>query len=373
MQPGEIRKALRGMGVIGHNPPATVGLRRLDQVLTDDDITKTVSANYGARRHPVGRLLQAAATPRDDQPVDELLSLAVAVGAIHRAGSESWLENAIGAALDITPTGITNASAALGEIRCYGGLLLAQLDAEPLGVGSSPRSDFVVHDRATEEPDVLVEVTTKHMHEQEANALATARSPRPPQAEGVSSRLTFVSPFGPPERGENTTLNVAHKVASIKATSHQARPGLPFVVWIDMQSEDMWSTSRAVIPLASHKAALYSGGIWLGAYGDRGDPVLEGHPPEPTDMLQVPMNFPGRFAQDSAVSAMYFAFGSSTVAFEAPSPANRIPTYFAQATVRLPRFNWERSWLAWPGSDADLRARIKIAKSTAKALAVSDE
>jgi hypothetical protein len=331
------------------------------EVLDLGDLASLVAT--GPRRHPLERIL--VPTP-DAQAVASRTTSALcrALG----AGSASW-KTAIGKRLISSDE--ADAASALGEIRAFGTLLAAGLDAQPVPNKKKPTPDFEVlwQQRAR----VSVEVQTRRLSDNELQAIASASAPQAGQPGWVAITERVVTPFGKPRRAEpgtpaaeNVTANVVQKIAQTKLHSDQLKAG-PTVLWLDFQEDMVGFATRteAAVPVSASQGRWWSGALWFAAYGWKGAPLFEGACLGPwIGWNSVTMQHEGRFNQGCTPSLIVVSFEDGVVALEHPSPAHRVPRWFLVRLMRLTEFVFERSWLDWPtrtlqGRVGEQRAEIK--------------
>lgn len=219
-----------------------------------------------------------------------------------------------------------------------------------------------------------VEVTAKQMNGAEAvNLQKVQRAVRHTPSKSSGMTTLSVRPAGAPKPGENVTLNVAHKIAGhVKGDAGQAEKGTPHIVWMDFIDSDWMGADGQILPVVLFREAFYSGGIWLGLYGRRGDLVLEGLSVGLFEDDSVDMTFDGMFAQSRMVTAVVCAFPGKTVLFENPRARLTIPGAIRRALWAVPDLDFGASYMAMSGR-VGLRCRIRGARRMARELARSLE
>ena len=327
-------------------------------VHTDGDILTHLS-EYG--EHPLARLLRSSLPDcLDRRSEDVLVNVDQATRMIIPHSSfTKWLSSRLMTASDREDS--SAASGSLGEIRALGGLLEAFPVVEPVTEGKKRTPDFKINPTDGSTP-IFVEVSTKLMAESEACNLIAAGADRNGAGSTGADYLEHVTaPFGRPTKSpENMRTEVAHKICQVKDGSHQAQPGSPFVIWLDLQDADFSVIDATELDPISvgPSGELFSGGIWIGLYGKKGDPVLEHLCLQGGQSDAGALSFDGRFVRDSTVSAFLISLPSKMVLFENHMAATPIPMVSLAAILALPHFDLGRSWTRLGDNQWCLRLRV---------------
>lgn len=301
----------------------------------------------------------------EQRPVDHLSNQAVAN--IFGNGDEAWLTG-------LTPRlcGIDDpaeASAALAELRAYGGLLEAGFKVTPVPVGPDPTPDFEVD---AGDGSVVVEVFAKHSDEDETELWRSIQAGQtPPGVERHSAKIkggelkTVVSehhPGGVPDPlkpNDSVQANVISRICGAKKNEQQFPADRPSLVWIDLRSFGGWPealTLEQCVPLISGHSGLTSGALWYAFYGWKGAPIFEED--VPLHERIVSMGHDGRFRlqspKKSKLSGAILALSEGLVLFENPWADNPLPHQALRFVERLPWFNLGHSICNWVKGDASV-------------------
>ena len=263
---------------------------------------------------------------------------------------KKWLFRKKGDFLNVDD--FSTSSSALGELRCFGGLLDAGFQVAPIDEGDQATPDFVV---VNDCECIHIEVNSKQMTEEEAIELSTFYNTPPNFVNSgdvnVSVRIIEVTPFGKPSKGENVTENAISKLCGIKSDEKQFSDSVPSILWLDFQDE-LWHMDikqSHTIPLHSLNGELTVGVLWYAFYGYKGAPIIELHSTERRHSSEiVKMQHEGRFRQKTKVDAIIISLPDSTFALENPYSAKPIPEWFWKRAIFVPRFKLEYSRLNWP-------------------------
>ncbi len=268
----------------------------------------------------------------------------------------------------------THASSALGEIRAYGALLETWVKVRPAPQipGSNASPEFQIDNK---DGDVIVEVHSRQLDEEQAESLDTAAKELKKRHSGklkeattsnsprniVTFSATEVFPTGAPgKKGDSVLTNTIQRMAAIKQNEKQIDQNKPFILWLDLQDNIVWGLPLAeqlFSPLFSQlrDGHISSGPFWFALYGRKNDPLIES---QGFDYRSIPMAHEGRFyqtmmashGQPTRVSAVVFSLPQATILMENPSAARPLPNNIRAALLKLPRFRLELSILEWePG------------------------
>ena len=180
-------------------------------------------------------------------------------------------------------------ASALAEIRCYGAMLEAGFDIQPVPRAKLPTPDFeykVGNERS------IVEVATKLEHDEQtkrAKEIAAGRTPEGVERSSVNTKgakaeitISVNHPFGAPnpeKEGDTTQTNAISRICSIKKKETQAASGKSAILWLDFRDLGGWPemlTEQDTAPLiAGHGGTLTSGPFWYAFYGWKGAPIFE--------------------------------------------------------------------------------------------------
>jgi hypothetical protein len=316
-------------------------------IISSADVEGLRNAGGQGLTHPVAML---ALSPSAEQVATNTKQSA---NAILREDQE-WLFALKPRLLDNTD--FSNASSALGEIRCYGALLETGMTVlpKPKVANSKAVPEFEV---SAGDGPVIVEVHSRQL--EESGRLSVIRhyedfdarhkaSVEETQKSGEDSRVVTtgvvtVAPFGAPQpkkEGDSILTNAVSRIASIKQNEKQIDPAKPFVLWLDLQDPTVWGTSIAEEQLAplyseSKGGEVSSGALWFALYGRKGDPmiIMNG-----LDYKVQPMLHDGRFCRETLVSAVIYALPRAIILMEHPATARPIPAKFRAALLRTPFF-----------------------------------
>ena len=319
---------------------------------------------FHGRRHPTWTPLFAeraslrVAEHRLDQSVALMSNLPEA---------RKWLQSKTHNLLDCED--ITNASAAMAEIRAYGGLLDAGFDVEPIRVSGKPTPEFFAkHGDHT----LVVEVASKHqgqaqneLDEQLYNAIH-GRGPLPEGVEhhhfqGANANIeTFISvhhPGGTPDPDDpddSVQTNVISKVCSIKDDEKQIGGDVPALLIADFSAFEepgFEGLVKQASPIIRGHYGFTSGALWYAMYGWKNAPVFE----ELNDTLPR-MLHEGRFSQSrqptSKLSGVLFVLPENSVLLEHPAPVHPLEPDTRLALCTYPWFDLAHSILDWEPGDA---------------------
>lgn len=275
---------------------------------------------------------------------------------------------------------ISDAAAAVAELRAFGSMLEAGMNPKPLPAGGKRGStpDF---EADTDGDTVTIEVHAKHEDgAQTARRKAMLAGEDVPGVERSSTKIgdylftTRVSvwhPGGAPnpmKPNDSVQTNLISKLCAVKGKERQRRDGVPAVLWLDLNTFDPMSENLIdqTEPLESYPLGLVSGAIWHAFYGWKGAPIFE-------DWHQrtFTMQHDGRFrrggATKSGLAAAIICFERGLVLYENPSALVPLPASFRHRCLRLPWFKIAPSVVDWVEGSA--AGHISLAEAQIKALA----
>lgn len=244
------------------------------------------------------------------------------------------------------------ASSAPGEIRAAD-IVQGVLPARPVPEAHAPNRKTPDFEATVAAKSIVIEVSTKHMHEHAAGELhnfycgahtgTNTYTTRNFEGEAIKIRKHIVSPFGS-SGGDTMAETVASKIASVKRGAAQATQSRSGVLWLDFQDEDMWGlASKHCQPYGQAPTGEYwSSGIWHGLYGEVGFPMLEANGTWPFSF--VTQRFPGLFLQSPNWSAAVLSFADGFVLCENPKPTFPLPPEVFEAfrahSMFVPQYSW---------------------------------
>ncbi len=324
---------------------------------------------YWGRRHPIwvplfgeGESLHAGYR-RLDQSV-KLISL--------RPDGASWLTTKIPKLLDEKE--VNNASAAMAEIRTFGGLIAAGFEVDPVLETDDTTPDFKV---STGNQTVVVEVAAKHQDREQDKLQAgiydatRGLAPVPQGVEysqhRVGERLIRMTvsvhqPAGRPDPlkpGDSVQANLISRVCAIKGEEHQFPADMAGLLVVDFNDFGGPLTPLTLgdqsAPAMRWTDGFTSGALWYAFYGWKGAPVFEGDE-------RVKMGHDGRFRmrgeRQSRLSAVLLVMPKHVVCFEHPWAAFRLAEDTRLALARYPWFDLSRSVLEWTPGDVERRVEL---------------
>lgn len=226
--------------------------------------------------------------------------------------------------------------------------------------GSKP--DFKVHNNEGEE-SVYIEVNTKQCNPKESIKIKTFREENfKNSSEHIKIRYTSYAPFGRTKNHVN--IDAIRKIAQIKEDNYQIPREEIGVLWIDLQSEGINNIIDIKNASPLHYNKLYgmsSGVLWYSMYGKKGMSVFL------SDLINSSninikehkrLEFDGLLVQrKNDISAVVISADDYTVFFENPFCEKRIPFWFLENIINMPRFNYEFSKIRFP--DYDLKRDIE--------------
>lgn len=341
-------------------------LHRVRDLLTSDDLAALWDAEpIATGRHPTWYPVFYS-TPRI---VDYLSNQAVR--SISENGGDKWLR-----ALAPRLTRMDDpeeASAALAELRAYGGLLEAGFTVTPIHETDDSTPDFEVD--AGDGP-VIVEVFAKHQNTAEKKLWQDIRAGHTPtavdrhvvQSEHNKIEITISEhhPGGAPDPKkphDSVQANLISRICAAKGEEKQFPSDRPSLLWIDLRSFGGWPEVLRLeqcTPLMSGHHGLTSGALWYAFYGWKGAPIFEED--FPLHERMVAMGHDGRFRlqgkKKSKLSGSIIALSEGLVLFENPWPNHPLPDRARRFAERLPWFDLAHSICNWSAGDAETFAEL---------------
>lgn len=360
----------------------------LNDLLTKSEIAEINNYFDPARgRHPTWSGINAFDRAVDylRSPKDFLVNEAVDRICLGKEG-KSWLA---GTLKRVTQTAdFEEAVSSIAEICCYGAMLEAGFDIQPVPtVRNAPTPDFKFD---LDGASGIVEVTAKLEHDEQvklARKIAGGETPDGVERstfESQNGRAEFTAsvshPFGAPDAGkagDTTQTNAISRICQIKAKETQFADGKPSLLWIDFRGLGKWPGvfhEEQSSPLISgHHGALCSGAIWYAFYGWKGAPVFDDHVGGGYKI--TPMAHEGRFsahaAKVSRYSAAILCLEKATILLENPRAPTPLSKAQRGALTLLPWFNIHYSVADWEEGDVD--RSCALARSMIEAIRESRE
>lgn len=253
-------------------------------------------------------------------------------------------------------------ASAMAELRCYGALLEAGYEVNPLPTSNVPTPDFEV---SLFGDTFFVEVATKQEDGAEtilSNKIANGETP-----EGVSRHVkednelrieTIIRcqyPLGKPDpskENDSVQANSISRICAIKGKETQAQDA-PTLIWIDLRdlSEMHCVVSKDQFdPIISglRDGQLTSGCVWYSFYGWKGAPIFEetgGHREK-----KVIMGHEGRFSHvepPSKYSGAVVCTDGASALFENPNALYALSDDVRLMLHGLPEFDIGSSVASW--------------------------
>jgi hypothetical protein len=309
------------------------------KAFSDAEIQAACDSSGPSSSHPLQRFISEAEGHRT--ATGTMQNTEMALRAIFKNPSlDSWRQSVTKRAASLDD--FSDASAAFGEIRAAGYLLLTGIEVCPLTANQSQKTpDFEI---SIDGIKAYVEVATKLISSNQSK-------------DGSSAY-----PGGVPTKpGETVGENVGHKISSIKPGAGQAPQGSTCFLWVDLQDDGWWPASvEHCCPVITNKGEFTSGGIWHGIYGTKGLPTYERYDPRmPVPGAIYPQSYDSFFEKGYSWSGLFVSLRSHTLLFENPDPGSVIPRPLIPSLLCLPDANIADWWVRWPFSDpAHLELRI---------------
>ncbi len=319
----------------------------LSGFLTPQEMQKVTTIMGHARPHPIFLLLE-----RENGTSQHRVNVDIALRQVSNA-DRAWLDRMKPRMIG---QNVTEASAALAELRAYGYLLGAGFSVTPVAPTKKMATpEFEVRDGNDR---FIVEVhakqqNTKTEEDLERHRAAVAETHREPGR--ITTHVHVVHPWGRPsvnKPGDSTTKNAISKICAIKGSERQLRSDMSSIVWMDFQdlhTLDMALTAEQFSPLLSSQEHITSGAIWYALYGWKGAPVFEhvhySHLDLPSQIQR--MEHDGRFRLSNVVSAVIVSLPNATLLAETPRKERQLPPSVRLRFLGLPHAGIQHSIAEW--------------------------
>lgn len=284
----------------------------------------------------------------------------------HSGGSE-WLKRKVPSLMDLES--VNNSTAAMAEIRAFGGLIEAGFDVEPLQETDENTPDFVAKDGSQ---DTAVEVAAKHQDKRMDDlekCIHDARQGKRPMPDGVEhsvhhghrGRIDMTvwchQPAGAPDPSkpnDSVQTNLISRVCSIKGDEHQISEDKSAILIVDFNDFGGPLAPHTMIdqtePLIAGNYGYVTGALWYAFYGWKGAPVFEND-------RKLTMEHEGRFRMDgsskSKFSATLLVMPEYVVCFEHLSASLPLADSTRLHITKYPRLDLKHSVFDWtPGTVA---------------------
>ena len=267
-----------------------------------------------------------------------------------RQDGRAWLKAKTGKLLDRND--VNNASAAMAEIRTFGGLIEAGFEVEAVREKDKTTPDFIAR---TGNQAVAVEVAAKHedraQAELEERIQDAMRGTGPvPEGVGYSERRrrgrsirmfeSVHQPGGSPDPAkpdDSVQANVIQRVCGIKGEERQIPDDMAAVLVIDFNDFGgpliPFTMIDQAAPAMRGIDGYWSGALWYAFYGWKGAPVFEGDD-------RVTMRHDGRFRmageKKSKLSAALLVMPEHVVCLEHPEAEVRLQEDTRLTITRFP-------------------------------------
>ena len=327
---------------------------------------------YWGRRHPIWAPLfgEEASLHVGLNRLDRSVKLIAC-----RPDGASWLKAKTAMLLD--EKDVHNASAAMAEIRAFGGLIEAGFEVQPVPETDGTTPDFVV---STGNQEVVVEVAAKHQDREQDELQAgihDATRGQGPVPEGVRysefrarERLIRMTesvhqPGGRPDpskENDSVQANLISRVCAIKGKESQIAEDMAGLLIVDFNDFGGPSTPLTLIdqnaPTMRGADGFTSGALWYAFYGWKDAPVFEGDE-------RVRMGHDGRFQMrgesKSKLSAVLLVMPEHVVCFEHPRATFPLTEDTRLALARFPWFDLHHSVLEWTPGAVERRVELDSA------------
>ncbi len=268
-----------------------------------------------------------------------------------------------------------NASAALGEIRCYENLIEAfgkEKVAFIHAKSDKHTSDIAVNN---EDETVYVEINTVQMNGKEAEALENFYKETPKNPERVQIREHVSRPFGI-SKGCTASEKAIYKIADIKRDSSQFSKDKPSVLWVDLQDPQINHICSNLYNLSSVRTrkgiGFQSNLLWYALYAEKDMPIFENVSLDSNEGIKVKelpkMKLDGKFAVENSaqIDAVVYSGPDATVLCENPFSSKPLPLWFVEGLMSVKWFAFESSRTNMPSGQ--LKSQLEIDRSIIKEL-----
>ena len=333
-------------------------------------------------RHPAWSVLNAFRQDVDFErsPRDYLANEAINIIGREESGA-AWLKDALRRVAQTAD--FEESAASIAEICCFGAMLEAGFEMQPIPTSKTPTPDFRFKVHGIEGS---VEVTTKLEHEEQierARKISEGETPEGVERHSTETKslkmdftVSVLHPFGAPDPeklGDTAQTNAISRICSIKGKETQYLDDKPSLLWVDFRNLGMWpgglKEEQSLALISGHRGALCSGAIWYGFYGWKGLHVFDDCVGGTKSI--TPMAHEGRFSKDaprvSRYSAVIVCLDKATILLESPHAPNTLSNSERFALTRLPWFKVEYSVAEWTKGDID--RNLELARSMIETLA----
>ena len=313
---------------------------------TNEEINKIISEQSGLT-HPIIDLLQESYDSSENRNFTKYSTLH-ALRRIKYINSQ-WFEKKRKIILDKDRY---NASATLGEFRCYSAIVdtFGEKNVITVAEGKDPTPDFQI---SNGKDIICIEVNTIQMNKYEADRLAEFNN----ATSGKNSiREICYCPYGV-KAGFTTTQTVIRKIYNAKTDSLQFSKKNANILWIDLQDEYMSSISDRITKFAPIFSGKHIGGaiegfcsneLWYSLYAPRDLPVFEGesmNEGEGIEKTLSKMEYDGKFANQkySFIDAVIYSGAKNIIICENPFAHHQLPLWFINKLTEMNGFMIESS------------------------------
>ena len=289
------------------------------------------------------------------------------------ANDKDWLHKNKNRLID---EDISNATSAIGELRCYG-VLLSAFGAD--NVKPIPESkykttpDFYVCNEYNEK--IFIEVNTVQTNGDEFKKLTDFNSVEKTKLhQNIVVCERCIAPFGR-KNADCITENVIHKLCQIKQNENQFDDKNTSLLWVDLQDHNvnlLYNRAMSSCPIMTYNGMLFSNEFWYSLYGEKGFPVFEGYYINDFRRIST-MKHSGRFHSNnnSKIDAVIFSLPNSIVIYENPNSKNPIPRWFLENLFSISCFNYQGSKINYPSNN--LLKQLEIDKNNINSFAKSED
>lgn len=282
----------------------------------------------------------------------------------------------------------SNINADLGEMRCYGSLLdvfTNNILIRPIKPQKHQTADFELVNEKNEEK-VYIEVHAKQCNDIESKNFKKSRDDIQKKIKEnqqnnknivkpkVDIYISKIAPFGEGKSCIETNINVIQKMAQIKKGKNQIPKGEKGILWLDLQSEGIQGllNLNQVQPVWYNKNyGMFSGLIWYALYGKKKLPIFSSTQINDDNKVygkSYKMEHDGLFLQRKEVSAAIISSDKYALYFENPFCKEKIPIWFLERILNIPRFYYEYSIIPFPAYNVkkEIKSRYKKIKKLSK-------
>lgn len=261
---------------------------------------------------------------------------------------------------------INNATAAVGELCCYGYLISAfgSNYVKEITTKNTPTPDFYVCNENGEK--VYIEVNTVQINDDEFKALKDFNLHREfPANQKIVVREHSVAPFGR-KKASCISENVIHKLCQIKSDEEQFDNTTPSVLWVDLQEQHvniLYNRASSSCPIMTWRETIYSNELWYAFYGEKEMPIYENYDPIYNLKKTPVMRHNGRFhiKSNSKIDAVVFCFPNSTIIYENPFSKKPLPNWFIKNMFSIRWFSFQGSKINFPSNR--LKEQLEVDKN----------